>query len=152
MFDNVSRQLKFILVVSAALVPVSSVVAGLVRDWAFGGQCAIAGSFCVAILCVYVVWTGRVIAREKSRMESDDHAIAEEAGKRAAMRIQLGSLVKSLCFAVFLIVAVVIFDMDVFAALVGFSLTVVSTIAAPLFVKPEPAEEEPEHSEVGKEC
>jgi F0F1-type ATP synthase assembly protein I len=85
-------------------------------------------------------------------MESDDHKVAEEAGKRAATAIQIGSLVKSLCFAVFLVVAVVVFNMDVFAALIGFSLTVVSTIAGPLFVKTEPADEEPEHSEVEKEC
>jgi len=152
MFENVSPRLKAILLLAAILVPVSTVIAGLVKDWAFGAQCAITGCFCVAILCVYVVWTGRVISREKTRMESDDHKVAEEAGKRAATAIQIGSLVKSLCFAVFLVVAVVVFNMDVFAALIGFSLTVVSTIAGPLFVKTEPADEEPEHSEVEKEC
>lgn len=152
MFENVSRQLRAVVLLSAILVPVSSAAAGFLKDWSFGGQCAIAGSFCVAILYVYVVWTGRVIAREKTRMESDNHEIAEEAGRRAATSIQIGSLVKSFCFAVFLILAVVVFDMDVFAALIGFSLTVVSTIAGALFVKTEPAEESSEHSEVEKEC
>lgn len=148
LIQEIPKTFKACLITSAALLIIAPVASGFVRDWGFAGQCAVVGGFSVAILCLYVVWTVSVIVREKSHMCSKDKDIAEDAGSRAARTIQIGSLVKTFCLAIFLILSVVVFHIDGLAAIIGVSITVIPMAVVPLFVKPEPDQENPEISEV----
>lgn len=148
LIQEIPRTFKVCLIVSAILAVIAPITAGFVRDWAFAGQCATVGGFSVAILCLYVVWVAAVTMREKSRMCSQDREIAEEAGCKVVRLIQIGSILRTFCLAIFLILCIVLFRIDGIAAIIGVSVTIVPMAVVPIFVKPEPDPQIPETSEV----
>ena len=122
------------MIVSCALVCLSAVIGGFVKNPLFGFQTAIIGGFSVALLCAYVVWIGGVTAQIKSREQGDD---AQNAASAAVMKIQLASLVKLLLLSAFIVVAVVVFHFHVVAAFVGVAGIYAPLAIVPLFVKSE---------------
>lgn len=122
------------MIVSCALVCLSSLIGGFVKNPLFGVQTAIIGGFSVALLCAYVVWIGSVTAQVKSQGQGED---AKNAANAAVMKIQVASLVKLLLLSAFIVVAVVLFHFHVVAAIVGVVGIYAPLTIVPLFVKSE---------------
>ena len=139
-WKEIPKAFRVSLIVSAILVAVISVVAGFIKDPGFGTETAITGGFSVALLCVYVVCVGRIMARVKNAMADGPD---ESAASSAVSRILVLSFVKLILLAVGLIVFVAVFNFDVIAAILGVSgvyppLILVSLILHTL--SPEPDE------------
>ncbi len=151
LIKEIPRTFKACIITALILYIIVIIGCGLGQNWPFAGECALVGGFSIAILCAYVVWTASVIVREKSHMLSDDKEIAEEAATRTGRKIQMASLLRTFILAIFLVICVAVFHINVIAAIIGVSITVVSMAVVPLFVKTEPATETPENSEVEKQ-
>ena len=125
---NIPKGFRVALLASVGLVILASIVAGIIIGVRFGVESAITGGFSVALLCVYVVQYGRILAGVR---EASKDGPNEAAATTAASRLMVLSLVRLLLFAAALIVCVVVFKFDVRAAIVG-----VTGVYLPLLVLP----------------
>lgn len=131
---QIPRVFRISVIVSCALVCLSAIVGGVIKNPIFGVQTAIIGGFSVALLCAYVVWIGGVTAQVKSQEQGED---AKNAASAAVVKIQVASLVKLLLLSAFIVVAVVLFHFHVVAAIVGVAGIYAPLAIVPLFVKSE---------------
>ena len=136
---GIPKVFRISVICALVLEILASFVCGIIKDVGFGVQTAFIGGFSVALLCVYVVWVGSVVVRTKTMVESaTTKEEKDSAASGQAMKIQLGSLLKLLVLSLFLVICIVVFKMDVIAAIVGVSIIYVPQYVVPLFVKSEP--------------
>lgn len=138
---DIPKVFRVNVICALILEVLASFVGGMLKNVAFGFETAIIGGFSVALLCVYVVWVGRMVVRTKAMVESaatDEEKDSAASGQ--AMKIQVGSLLKLLVLSAFLVICIVVFKMDVIAALVGVSIVYVPQYVVPFFVKSEPVD------------
>ncbi len=140
LWHEIPKQLRASAMAAIILFVVVSIIAGFVKNPAFGVQTAIAGGFSVILFCGYVIWTGRVMLSTKNMMQDAEEK--KEIASSALLRIQIGSLVKFLALSVVIVVLVVAFNFDVIATIIGVSVIYAPLAIVPLFVKPDPEQAE----------
>ena len=138
LWEEIPKTFRVVVIVTIILLIPVSLAVGYWQNPLMGIQTAITGFFSVTLFGSYVVWSGRVMLSAKNMMQdSKDKA---EIASNAAMRIQIGSMVKFLVLSAVLILLIVAFDFDVIAAIIGVSVIYVPIAVVPLFFKSEPAE------------
>ncbi|MBO4351611.1 MAG: hypothetical protein J6A01_11800 [Proteobacteria bacterium] len=77
-------------------------------------------------------------------MQAEQNGDIKEVATNAALKIQVGSTVKTLILAAFLVVLILVFKFDPFAALIGVSVMYIPLYTVPLFVKPASDDDNPD--------
>ena len=133
-WNKIPKTFQVCVIVSLVLVFAVYLVVSLIFDSTFAIQTAIISIFSFALLCVYVVWASRVSMHVK--MQAEQNGDMKDVATSAALKIQVGSTVKTLILAAFLVVLILVFKFDPFAALIGVSVMYIPLYTVPLFVKP----------------
>lgn len=150
-WSEIPKVFRLSMICAICLEIVLSLGAGIVKNAWFGVQTAIMGGFSVALLCVYVVWVGRLMGHTKAQIESaETDKDKENVATGMANRIQIASLLKMFVLAGFIIFCVLVFRVDIIAAILGVSVIYVPLFVVPLFVKSEPAEAVTQDSQPAK--
>lgn len=132
---DIPKPFRISLIVSAILVLTVSIIAGIVKNIGFGIETAVTGFFSVALLGVYVVCVGWIMADVKSAMKDGPN---ETAANAAVSRIMVMSLIRLFILAAVLIICVAVLHFSVYAAIIGVSGVYLPLLIVPHFVKSEP--------------
>ena len=132
---DIPKPFRVSLIVSAILVLMVSIIAGIVKNFGFGVETAITGFFSVALLGVYVVCVGGIMADVRSAMTDGPN---EAAANAAVSRIMVMSLIRLLILAAVLIICVAVLHFSVYAAIIGVSGVYLPLLIVPHFVKSDP--------------
>lgn len=127
---SVPRPLRGALVVSTALVAISAILAMILGNFRLGIETAITGGFSVALLCVYVVYYGNIMAGVEDAVKKNPK---DDAPSAAVSKIMLLSFARLIVFAALLCVCVAVFDFSIYAAVIGVSAVYLPMLLAPLF-------------------
>lgn len=133
-WNKIPKTFQVCVIVSLILVFAVFAVVSWFFDPTFALQTAIISVFSFALLCVYVVWASRVSMHVK--MQAEQNGDMKELASNAALKIQVGSLVKTLILAAFLVISIIVFKFTPVAALIGVSVMYIPLYTVPLFVKP----------------
>ena len=133
-WNKIPKTFQVCVIVSLILVFTVFGVVSWIFDSTFALQTAIISIFSFALLCVYVVWASRVSMHVK--MQAEQNGDMKELASNAALKIQVGSLVKTLILAAFLVISIIVFKFTPVAALIGVSVMYIPLYTVPLFVKP----------------
>ncbi len=139
-WKKIPKTFQACIIASLILVIAACTVAEMIFDPIFTLQTAIISIFSFALLCAYVVWASRISMHVK--MQAEKNGDMKELASSAAVKIQLGSLVKTLIIAAFLVTMIMVFKFDVKAALIGVSVIYIPLYTVPLFVKPASEEDD----------
>ena len=143
-WKKIPRTFRACIIVSLGLMLAVCAVVAVLADPGFAVQTAILSVFSFALLCAYVVWASSVSMHVK--MQAEQNGDIKEIASGAATKIQVGSLVKTLILAAFLVVMVAVFRFNPYAALIGVSIIYIPLYTVPLFVKPV-SDNEKSHTE-----
>ena len=139
---KIPKTFRVCIIVSLILVIAVFGVVYALFDSTFAVQTANISIFSFALLCVYVVWASRVSMQVK--MQAERKGDIKEAASNSALMLQIGSLVKTLILAAFLVFVIVVLKFSPIAALIGVSVIYIPLYTVPLFVKPVSEDENPD--------
>ncbi|MBO5753097.1 MAG: hypothetical protein J6S69_05300 [Proteobacteria bacterium] len=140
-WSEIPKMFRVQAIVAFCLLFGLSMGAGILKNAEFGGQTALMGGFSVALLCVYVVWVGRLMGRIKTQIEkAETDKDKEELATGAANKIHIASFIKLLALSGFVVFCVLVFKADILAAILGLSVNYLALLIVSLFVKSEPAD------------
>lgn len=133
-WNKIPRVFRACVIVSLIIAIAACLVGWMIFDPTFALQTAIISNFSFALLCVYVVWASRISMHVK--MQAEQNGDMKEVATNAALKIQVGSIIKTLILAAFLVVLIIVFKFSPIAALIGVSVMYIPLYTVPLFIKP----------------